>query len=50
MSSRILERDTIAPLDNNSPEACTAACDALGFTFAGTEFGSECHCGIGFTS
>ncbi|KAK7688420.1 hypothetical protein QCA50_008793 [Cerrena zonata] len=50
VSARILQRDTIAPLDSNSPEACTAACDALGFTFARTEFGSECHCGTGFTS
>ncbi|KAL0948997.1 hypothetical protein HGRIS_009096 [Hohenbuehelia grisea] len=50
VSSRILERDTIVQLSNNSPEACTAACDALGFTFAGTEFGSECHCGVGLTT
>ncbi|TCD64929.1 hypothetical protein EIP91_003426 [Steccherinum ochraceum] len=51
-SSRILERDTFIPLppSGNSPEACTAACDAQGFTLAGVEFGSECHCGTGFTA
>ncbi|KAH8090992.1 hypothetical protein BXZ70DRAFT_899029 [Cristinia sonorae] len=40
----------VVPLDDNSPATCTAACDALGFPFAGVEFGAECHCGTGFTS
>jgi len=49
VSSRILVQDTMVPLASNSPEACTAACDSLGYTFAGVEFGAECHCGNGFT-
>ena len=50
VNPRILAGDTVAPIAAGaSPEACTAACDALGFTFAGVEFGSECHCGTGFT-
>ena len=50
VSSRTLQDDTIIPLPNNSPEACTSACDAMGFTFSGVEFGSECHCGTGIAS
>jgi hypothetical protein len=29
---------------NQSPSTCTAACIALGFRFAGTEYGQECWC------
>ncbi|TCD62189.1 hypothetical protein EIP91_007247 [Steccherinum ochraceum] len=50
VSARILEQDTVMPLPSNSPETCTAACDSQGFTFAGVEFGAECHCGTGFTA
>lgn len=50
MSERIFERDTVVPLDNNSPDTCTAACGKQGFTIAGTEYSGECHCGVGFTS
>ena len=30
---------------NNSDTACLRACDASGFSFAGTENGNECYCG-----
>ena len=30
---------------NNSDTACLRACQAQGFTFAGTENGNECYCG-----
>ena len=51
VTSRILEDDTLVPLGAaNTPLACTAACDAMGFSFAGVEFATECHCGTGFTA
>ena len=50
IASRILQRDTVADIFGNAPEECTEVCDRLGFAFAGTEFGAECHCGTGLTT
>ncbi|TCD62192.1 hypothetical protein EIP91_007250 [Steccherinum ochraceum] len=47
--SRLLQADQDVPVPDNSPETCTAACEALGYSFAGVEFGAECHCGTGLT-
>ncbi|KAH8077406.1 hypothetical protein BXZ70DRAFT_1053806 [Cristinia sonorae] len=47
----LLKNDTIVSVaDGNTPAACTAACDALGFVLAGVKAGSECHCATGTTS
>ncbi|KAH8104853.1 hypothetical protein BXZ70DRAFT_922739 [Cristinia sonorae] len=48
VNPRVLTEDMMVPLDANTPAACTAKCNELGFSFAGVEFGSECHCGNGF--
>ena len=51
VSPRLLTHDTMVPITGgSSPEACTAACGAEGFTYAGVEYGSECHCGTGLAS
>ncbi|KZT57230.1 WSC-domain-containing protein, partial [Calocera cornea HHB12733] len=33
-----------AQLSDNSVELCTAKCAAAGYTYAGVEYGQECHC------
>ena len=46
--ARILADDvtTVVP-DDNTPASCITSCAALGFGYAGVEFGDECHCGTG---
>jgi hypothetical protein len=35
----------VAPSTTNTPATCIAACQAQGFTLAGTEYADECYCG-----
>ncbi|XP_075235447.1 uncharacterized protein LOC142332726 isoform X2 [Lycorma delicatula] len=32
-------------LEDNSPQRCVGVCEALGYYFAGVEYGIECYCG-----
>ncbi|OBT59620.1 hypothetical protein VE04_00148 [Pseudogymnoascus sp. 24MN13] len=43
-SGRTLKTSVEGGDANQSHETCTAACIALGFRFAGTEYGQECWC------
>ncbi|KFZ14005.1 hypothetical protein V501_03442 [Pseudogymnoascus sp. VKM F-4519 (FW-2642)] len=43
-SGRTLQTSVEGGDANQSHETCTAACIALGFRFAGTEYGQECWC------
>jgi hypothetical protein len=45
--SRVIVDATTTTTDNNSPGKCAGHCAALGYTHAGVEYGSECHCGMG---
>ncbi|KAI1784063.1 hypothetical protein LXA43DRAFT_1125558 [Ganoderma leucocontextum] len=44
---RILAGDVTTVVDDNTPASCITSCAALGFGYAGVEFGDECHCGTG---
>ncbi|KZW01160.1 WSC-domain-containing protein [Exidia glandulosa HHB12029] len=47
---RTLCNDQLNSIDDiNTPEVCTAFCAANGYSFAGVEYGQECHCGTGYT-
>ncbi|GJE90198.1 WSC domain-containing protein [Phanerochaete sordida] len=46
--SRMLLADAITVLPDNTPAACIAHCAGAGYSYAGVEYGSECHCGAGF--
>jgi hypothetical protein len=35
----------VAPSTTNTPATCIAACQAAGYTLAGTEYADECYCG-----
>ncbi|KLO15166.1 WSC-domain-containing protein, partial [Schizopora paradoxa] len=37
-------------LDSTTNEGCTAACQAQGYTLAGTEYADECYCGNEFSN
>ncbi|KAM5542546.1 hypothetical protein V8D89_004005 [Ganoderma adspersum] len=45
--ARILADDVTTVVDDNTPGSCITSCAALGFGYAGVEFGDECHCGTG---
>ncbi|KAJ3558447.1 hypothetical protein NM688_g924 [Phlebia brevispora] len=45
--TRIITDDTTFVFANNTPTACMEYCDNQGYTFAGVEYGDECHCGTG---
>ncbi|GJE88413.1 WSC-domain-containing protein [Phanerochaete sordida] len=49
-SSRILSSDVSANLPNNTPNNCIAHCQALGYVYAGVEYGNQCRCGTGFSA
>lgn len=49
-ASRIVANDVTVNLNNNTPANCIAHCEDNGYTYAGVEYGSECHCGTGFVS
>ncbi|KAJ3555814.1 hypothetical protein NM688_g2369 [Phlebia brevispora] len=47
-SSRVLANDVITILSNNTAAVCATHCQSTGYTFAGVEYGTECHCGTGY--
>ncbi|KAF7795714.1 hypothetical protein EIP86_006879 [Pleurotus ostreatoroseus] len=48
-AARVIADDVTTVLSNNTPGTCAAACQELGYTYAGVEYSNECHCGSGFT-
>ncbi|KZV92419.1 WSC-domain-containing protein, partial [Exidia glandulosa HHB12029] len=46
--SRLFKSVKIKNLSNNTPQDCVYYCDSLGYTYAGVEYGTECHCGRGY--
>lgn len=47
-ADRVLEGDVVQNLANNTPATCTEHCATSGYSFAGVEYGQECHCGTGY--
>ena len=47
-ANRVIENDNTSILPNNTPATCIEHCIALGFDYAGVEYGDECHCGTGY--
>ncbi|KAI0721948.1 hypothetical protein C8T65DRAFT_692089 [Cerioporus squamosus] len=46
-ADRIIADDVTTQTTDNTPASCIESCAALGFGYAGVEFGNECHCGTG---
>ncbi|GJE88432.1 WSC-domain-containing protein [Phanerochaete sordida] len=48
-ANRVIVNDHLTVLSNNTPATCAYLCNNAGFTYAGVEYGDECHCGTGYT-
>ncbi len=45
--SRVIAGDVTTLHSDNTPATCIEHCESLGYTYAGVEYGDECHCGRG---